>query len=129
MASYVAAGVPAQIVRVSNTTLYRVAAEYLGDALYWTRIALINGLSDPWITQLVELKIPVPDNTGSPDGILGSWPIPTAPTPITTIAPQAPVAPPGITLAQLNALLPYLPTTLPDKPGILWSDGGLIAIS
>jgi hypothetical protein len=130
MASYVAAGVPAQIIRVSYTTLFRVAAEYLGDAMYWTRIALMNGLTDPWITSLIELKIPVSNADWPTDGILGAWSqasnVVVAPT--VSALPSAPVAP-AITLADLQALLPYLPTELPDAPGIMWNDGGVIAIS
>ncbi len=131
MASYVAAGVPAQIVRVSNTTLFSVSAQYLGDAMYWTRIALINGIFDPWITALTELKIPVGNPAWPTDGILGAWSDPTAvvATPAAaTVAPATPT-PPTITMADLQALIPYLPTTLPSKPGVLWVDGGMIALS
>lgn len=130
MASYVAAGVPAQIVRVSSTTLYQVAAEYLGDAMYWTRIALMNGLSDPWITGLVELRIPVQSADWPTDGILGAWPqaVSVVTTPTVTAIPAAPVAP-AITMADLQALLPYLPTELPDAPGVMWNNGGVISIS
>lgn len=73
MTTYLGQAIPAKIVRVSNTTLYRVAADELGNALWWTRIALLNGLSDPWIGELTELKIPVAIN-GNPDGVLGNFP-------------------------------------------------------
>lgn len=69
---YIAAPVPARIIRVSNTTLFQVAADYLGDALWWTRIARMNNLTDPWIGPLTELKIPVPFTGATPDGILGT---------------------------------------------------------
>lgn len=31
-----------------GTTLFHVAAAYLGDATQWSRIALVNNLSDPF---------------------------------------------------------------------------------
>jgi hypothetical protein len=43
---------------VSKTNLFRLAAEVLGDATQWVRIARLNGLSDPAVGNLVELKIP-----------------------------------------------------------------------
>jgi hypothetical protein len=49
---------PAKVVRVSGTTLFHVAARELGDASQWGRIAQLNGLTDPWVVALVELKIP-----------------------------------------------------------------------
>lgn len=70
--NYVGQAIPAKIVRVSNTTLYRVAANELGNALWWPRIAQLNGLTDPWIGELTELKIPTPVN-GTPDGVLGAF--------------------------------------------------------
>ena len=51
---------PSKVVRVSGTTLFHVAARELGDATQWSRIARLNGLTDPFITALVELKIPQP---------------------------------------------------------------------
>lgn len=133
--SYLAIGVPARIVRVSNTTLYRVAADYLGDALWWTRIAILNGIEDPWIGALTELKIPTPAKEGTPDGILGVWIDPdlevvqsaasdVAQTAATLRHVQLP-----LTYEQVYALLPTLPTTLPSQPGVLWNNGGEIAIS
>lgn len=128
MASYLAAGVPAQLVRVSNTTLYRVAADYLGDALYWTRIALLNGRSDPWIDGgLIELVIPIA-NDAAADGIFGAW-VEKAVTYATTRAPSRPTQKAPITLEQLNTLLPYLPTSLPEKAGVIWNNGGVICVS
>ncbi len=58
MATYIGQALPAKIVRVSATTLFRVAALELGDALAWTRIAALNNISDPWISSFVTLKIP-----------------------------------------------------------------------
>ncbi len=41
--------------------LFRIAAEQLGDATQWIRIAQLNQLSDPMLTGLVTLKLPLPD--------------------------------------------------------------------
>ncbi len=41
--------------------LFRIAAEQLGDATQWLRIAQLNGLTDPILTGLVTLTIPNPD--------------------------------------------------------------------
>jgi hypothetical protein len=54
---------PAKEIRVSATTLYRVAAKYLGDATQWYRIATLNGLTDPWITEPTTLLIPQPSTS------------------------------------------------------------------
>ena len=70
---YIAAAVPAQIVRVSNTTLYHLAATYLGDAMRWTDLARLNNRVDPWIVALTEISIPpVVDQSVTPDGVLGA---------------------------------------------------------
>lgn len=55
-------------VTVSATTLFHVAAEELGDATQWTRIARMNGLFDPWIEGIVTLKIPTFDAAANGSG-------------------------------------------------------------
>lgn len=50
--------IPAKVIRVSGTTLFDIAARELGDALLWETIADLNGLTDPWIDTLTELRIP-----------------------------------------------------------------------
>ena len=67
--SFVGQAFPAKIVRVSGTTLFHVAARELGDASQWDRIARLNGIVDPWIGPLTDLKIPQPGK--STGGILG----------------------------------------------------------
>lgn len=57
---YIGGTLPAKIVRVSGTTLFAVAAQELGDATQWYRIASLNGLVDPWIGPVCELLIPRP---------------------------------------------------------------------
>lgn len=57
-AGLVPLAIPAKIVRVSGTTLFAVAAKELGSALLWETIADLNGLTDPWLDGLVELRIP-----------------------------------------------------------------------
>ena len=56
-------------VTVSNTTLFRVAEHELGDALQWTRIAQLNGLTDPWIVGFVTLNLPPVDPAASNGGV------------------------------------------------------------
>lgn len=46
---------------VAGGDLFRVAAEHLGDATQWVRIAQLNGLSDPLLVGVVTLLLPDPD--------------------------------------------------------------------
>ncbi len=46
------------MIRVANTTLFHVAAQELGDATQWNRIAALNGLDDPMLVGVVELLMP-----------------------------------------------------------------------
>ncbi len=50
-------------VTVAGGDLFRIAAEQLGDATQWIRIAQLNGLSDPMLTEVVTLLIPDTDAT------------------------------------------------------------------
>ena len=43
---------------VAGGNLFRIAAEQLGDATQWLRIAELNGLSDPFLSGLVTLRLP-----------------------------------------------------------------------
>lgn len=44
-----------------GTTLFQIAADYLGDASQWTRIALINGVRDPFLfATSTTLRLPSP---------------------------------------------------------------------
>ena len=43
--------------------LFRLAAEQLGDATQWIRIAQLNRLSDPILSGVVTLRLPVADPT------------------------------------------------------------------
>jgi hypothetical protein len=67
---YIAATVPAAIARVSNTTLFHLAAFNFGDALWWTDIAALNDLVDPWVMGQAEIEIPPVPPSGTPTGIL-----------------------------------------------------------
>jgi hypothetical protein len=71
MPEFIAATVPAKIIHVSGTTLFKVAMEQFGDPLQWTAIAELNGIVDPWISGQTELAIPPVLPTGTPTGILG----------------------------------------------------------
>jgi hypothetical protein len=68
---YIAATVPAAVVRVSNTTLFHVAMMQTGDPLQWVAIAQLNDLTDPWITAMEEILIPPVLPGGPQTGILG----------------------------------------------------------
>jgi nucleoid-associated protein YgaU len=48
---------------VAGGDLFRIAAEQLGDATQWLRIAELNGLSDPILSGLVTLRLPNVDPT------------------------------------------------------------------
>lgn len=45
-------------ITVAGGNLFRVAAEQLGDATQWIRIAQLNNLSDPMLSGVVTLPIP-----------------------------------------------------------------------
>ena len=45
-------------LQFAGTDLFTIAAQELGDATQWYRIATLNGLSDPMIFGLVTLQIP-----------------------------------------------------------------------
>lgn len=47
-------------IAVAGSNLFAVAAQELGDATQWYRIAVANGLLDPMVFGLVNLKIPLP---------------------------------------------------------------------
>lgn len=55
-------------VTVSGTDLFRVAAENLGDASQWWRVARLNGMSSPDVPGVRTLLIPDPAR-GLGDGI------------------------------------------------------------
>ncbi len=67
---YIAATVPAKIVRVSGTTLFHVAMRECGDPLQWPALAALNGIVDPWIAGQAEILIPPVLPTGTQSGIL-----------------------------------------------------------
>jgi hypothetical protein len=46
-------------VTVSDTTLFHVAATWLGDAAQWNRIADLNHRSDPMIVGVATLLLPL----------------------------------------------------------------------
>ncbi len=47
-----------QTITVAGGNLFAIAAQYLGDATQWIRIAQQNGLADPMLSGLVTLTIP-----------------------------------------------------------------------
>lgn len=48
-------------VTVYGGNLYALAAQYLGDATQWIRIAQANGMTDPFFTGQMTLIIPPVD--------------------------------------------------------------------
>ena len=60
-----------QQVTVSGGSLYSLAAQYLGDATQWNRIARLNGLWDPMLVGTVNLWLPPVDANAGNGGILG----------------------------------------------------------
>ena len=47
-----------KILTVADGNLFRIAAEQLGDATQWLRIAQLNNLTDPMLNGVVRLRIP-----------------------------------------------------------------------
>jgi hypothetical protein len=68
---YIAATIPAKVDRVSYTTLFHLAMLEFNDPLWWTAIAHLNGLLDPWVFGQTDVLIPPVLPTGTPNGILG----------------------------------------------------------
>ena len=50
--------VTVKTVTIGGGNLFALAAQYLGDATQWYRIAQLNGLTDPVIASVMTLKIP-----------------------------------------------------------------------
>ena len=48
---------------IAGGNLFRIAAEQLGDATQWVRIAQLNHQTDPFIAGLTSLQLPAPDPT------------------------------------------------------------------
>jgi hypothetical protein len=57
-------------IQVAGGNLFRIAADQLGDATQWNRIALLNGLHDPFIEGIITLVIPATDKNAGNGGIL-----------------------------------------------------------
>ncbi len=52
-------------ITVAGGDLFHIAAEQLGDATQWIRIAQLNNLSDPMLSGVVTLELPdVDPNAG-----------------------------------------------------------------
>ncbi len=45
-------------ITVAGDNLFHIAAQQLGDATQWIRIAELNSLSDPMLSGVMELMIP-----------------------------------------------------------------------
>jgi hypothetical protein len=140
MVNYIAKANAARFTRVSGTTLFQVAADYLNDATQWNRIADLNGLIDPWIyaVTVLQLPAPLPAVAQGNDGILGNQtstkPIsltpPVAAIPVPAPIPSSQSIPaPAPSSSIITAWILSLPTSLPATPGIAWNNSGVISIS
>lgn len=69
---YIAQTIPAQIVRLSGTTLFHIAMLKVGDPLQWPPIAIINGVVDPWVFARMDILIPPVFPSPPTTGILGA---------------------------------------------------------
>ena len=70
---YIASTVPAQVVRVSGTTLFHIAMQNTAanDPLQWVAIAELNNITDPWIDAQSNILLPPIFPFGVQSGILG----------------------------------------------------------
>ena len=59
-----------QTVTLASGNLFQVAAQYLGDASQWNRIAKLNGMTDPFFTGYTVLKIPPVNANAGNGGVL-----------------------------------------------------------
>ncbi|MDR3736031.1 MAG: hypothetical protein P4L10_10910 [Acidobacteriaceae bacterium] len=50
-----------QTIQVNGGNLYQLAAQYLGDASQWVRIAIQNNISDPFLTVSAPITLTIPD--------------------------------------------------------------------
>ena len=48
-------------ITVAGGNLFQIALDQLGDATQWNRIAILNGLVDPFLTGIIALRIPQRD--------------------------------------------------------------------
>jgi hypothetical protein len=60
-----------QSIQVAGGNLFQLAAQYLGDATQWNRIAELNGLTDPFLAGPVTLALPPVSTSAGNGGILG----------------------------------------------------------
>ena len=51
-------------ITVTGSNLFRIAAEQLGDATQWIRIAELNNISDPMLSGVSTLVVPSIDHNG-----------------------------------------------------------------
>lgn len=64
--------VTARVITVAGGNLFQIAAEYLGDATQWNRIAQLNKLWDPFLpADITTLTLPPVNPKAGNGGILG----------------------------------------------------------
>lgn len=101
---------------VVATYLDGSVVEVLSDGVRFVGPGLAAPLMRPLLT--VDSGLPV-DSAGSLNGTGGSA---SAAGPSGVLTPEALLA--ALTPEMIQTLLPYLPTSLPSTPGVLWNDGG-----
>jgi hypothetical protein len=99
-------------INIAGGNLFEIAAQYLGDATHWNRIARLNGLWDFQVTGITTLKIPPVDRSAGNGGIHD----------YTDVVIAAPATPPVITPVGADAASPLLNFSQPGSsqylPGI-----------
>ena len=60
-----------RVITVTGGNLFALAAQYLGDATQWNRIAQLNRLLDPFLVGTITLTIPPVNAKAGNGGILG----------------------------------------------------------
>jgi hypothetical protein len=60
-----------QSIQVAGGNLFQIAAQYLGNATQWNRIAELNGLTDPFLAGPVTLSMPPVSASAGNGGVLG----------------------------------------------------------
>jgi hypothetical protein len=109
-----------KVVTVAGGNLYALAAQQLGDATQWNRIAALNGLFDPMITGVMTLRIPPIDTVAGTGGVLGIGYL----NPPPFIAPPVAPLPANLQLTP-NPLAPFLITEITPYPWLKSDVGGV----
>lgn len=64
--------VTSRSITVAGGNLFQIASVYLGNATQWSRIAALNGLTDPMLTGVQTLSLPPFSPGPGTDGVLNA---------------------------------------------------------